>query len=316
MRWLQTLGVMVALMLAWGCTPKREVQTPSPGAASIKVLSYNVNYGLVGDASGIAAIRDANADVVLLQETNEGWEQAIRAELSELYPHMQFRHCCQAGGLAVLSKYAFEKELTPTPADKMAKRTAASNKAERGDGGKNYQMSKDGWFPAWRVVVETQAGPIQLLNVHLRPPVSDSGSVVSGYFSTPPIREKEMRQFHHMLKAGMPGLVAGDFNESGSGRAVTFLEKRGYRSALPEFDTSQSTWHWNTSVGTVSSQLDHIVYGDGLRPLRAEVLRKGQSDHYPVQVTFVVAPSNTHATKPQSRLSTKQPTSGSSLSSH
>ena len=34
-------------------------------------------------------------------------------------------------------------------------------------------------------MLQTAVGRVQVLNVHLRPPLSNGGSVVSGYFSTP-----------------------------------------------------------------------------------------------------------------------------------
>ena len=152
-----TLPLLLCLLAACS-TPRLEPRAPTPGKAALKVLTYNVNYGLGGDPLGVRAIRDAGADVVFLQETTAAWEEALRAELGTELPHMAFLHCCGAGGLAVLSKYPFE----------------------HGD----YVPSPGGWFPAWRVVVDSPLGEVQVLQVHLRPPVSDGGSFVSGYFTT------------------------------------------------------------------------------------------------------------------------------------
>lgn len=225
------------------------------------VLTYNVNYGLAGDPPTTEAIRSANADMAFLQETTEAWEQHLRAELSSVYPHMAFKHCCGAGGLAVLSKRPIQ------PAEVI-------------------EPTEGGWFPAWRVVVDTELGPIQVLNVHLRPMLSDSGSVVSGYFTTPPLREAQIERYHAYLNPNMPTLVVGDFNEGSGGRAIAYLADRGFRTALPEFGGSQKTWHWPTSVGTVSAQLDHIVYDEQLEPMDVRVVPMGRSDHLPVWGVF------------------------------
>lgn len=81
---------------------------------------------------------------------------------------MRFHHCCGAGGLAVLSHHPIARdEVVPAVS----------------------------WFPAWRGVVQTPLGPVQLLSVHLRPPFSDDGSVASGLYETPPIRAREMEAF-------------------------------------------------------------------------------------------------------------------------
>jgi endonuclease/exonuclease/phosphatase (EEP) superfamily protein YafD len=226
-------------------------------------MTFNVNFGLNGDADSIAAIRDSGADLVLLQETTEAWERQIRDQLGEVYPHMAFRHCCRAGGLAILSKGAIVE-----------------------DDYLNARSSERGWFPAWRHVVDTQIGRIQTLNVHLRPPISDGGSVVSGYFTTPKVRRKEIDAFFASLDDSLPTVIAGDFNENKDGRAVQYLRKKGLRSALPEFKPSADTWRWKTSVGSVHSQLDHIAYDAQLVPLNANVLKQGRSDHWPVVATF------------------------------
>jgi endonuclease/exonuclease/phosphatase (EEP) superfamily protein YafD len=262
--------VVAALLLAVmpACSSARTPQAPSPGRPHLGVMTYNVNYGLAsvegGDDDTMAAIEQGDADLVLLQETNEAWEQSLRKRFAKRYPHMAFRHCCLAGGLAVLSKHPLVS--------------------------KQLLESEAGWFPAWRLVVDSPLGPLQVLNVHLRPPVSDGGSVVSGYFSTPPIREKEIVQHYGTLDGDMPTLIVGDFNES-DGRAIAYLEQRGMRSGLPEFAVPQDTWRWNTSVGTVHSQLDHIVYHpEQLRPLSVRVLPLGRSDHMPVVGVFERAP--------------------------
>ncbi len=111
--------------------------------------------------------------------------------------------------------------------------------------------------------------------------------MIRGYFSTRSVRKKEIRAHVAALDPGIPTVIAGDFNESEDGRAVQFLNKRGLRSALPEFKPGADTWRWTTSVGTVHSQLDHIVYDPHFTPINATVLKQGNSDHWPVVATFV-----------------------------
>lgn len=248
-----------------GCSSGKLPRAPTPGVPHLEVLTYNVNYGLAGDEETLRAIAHADADIVFLQETNEEWERALRRRLSEAYPHMEFRHCCLAGGLAVLSRHPFEERAYVEPVT---------------------SPEGDGWFPAWVVVVDSPLGPLQVLNVHLHPPVSDSGSVVSGYFSTPPIRREEIARFYQHLDPALPTLVVGDFNEGPGGRAVVFLERRGFQSGLEQFDTEQDTWRWQTSLGSVSTQLDHIVHDPRLEPLEVRVIPLGRSDHLPVFGVF------------------------------
>jgi endonuclease/exonuclease/phosphatase family metal-dependent hydrolase len=177
---------------------------------------------------------------------------------------MEFKQHPPAGGLAVLSKMPIESidYLPPTS-----------------------------WFPAARVILQTPVGRIQVLNVHLRPPASDKGNVVSGYFITPPIREQEISTFVAALDPNLPTLIVGDFNEGEHGRAVRWLSSHGFRSALPEFQPQAKTWRWATSVGTLRGDYDHLCYDGRLQPISAEVRNIGQSDHLPVVGIFTIAPT-------------------------
>jgi endonuclease/exonuclease/phosphatase family metal-dependent hydrolase len=189
----------------------------------------------------------------------------LREVLGDRYPFIEFRHCCGAGGMAVLSRYSFREQ--------------------------NYLAPPEGgWFPAWTLEVDAPIGRMQVMNVHLRPQIGDSGpnvvGVASGMIRTPAIRKAEISDYLPYLRPNLPTLIAGDFNESEDGSALEYLEERGYRSTLPQF-SDDDTWHWNMSViGTVSRRFDHIVYGPGLEPLSARVVRAGASDHLPVVAVF------------------------------
>ncbi len=230
------------------------------GAPALRVLTFNINYGVGHDPRNIAAVAEADADLVLLQETTEASEHAFREVLSARYPHMLFRECCNAGGLGVLSKYPIREQ--------------------------SYLEPTVGWFPAWRVVVDTPLGPVQALDVHLRPPMSDGGSWVAGYFSTRDVRRDEIAAFWAALDPTLPTLIAGDFNEDAEGRAIAFLTKQGLKSALPQVQPRAKTWRWQTKLGKLRMMLDHVVYGEGLELRSAEVMDRGTSDHFPVLVVL------------------------------
>lgn len=271
----RTLATLTLALLsgALACSPVKTPRQPRTGEPTLTVLSYNLNYGMAGDLATLDALQTKDADLILLQETTPEWEAVITARLSERYPHMRFRHCCGAGGLAVLSKRPFEE--------------------------RDYKKASAAWFPAWRLLAETPIGPLEIMNVHLRPQVSDSGSVVSGYFTTPSVRQREMEEYSAWLERDRPTLVAGDFNENDGGRAVSILERQGFRSAVVEFHPGAQTWRWQTSLGQVHAQLDHIMYDAQLEPLDAEVIARGNSDHFPVVARFRRAPAPALASKNQ-----------------
>ena len=255
--------LLVGLLAACSSAP-RAPRPPTPGRPSLSVMTYNLNYGLGGDRETMDAVAEESADLVLLQETTLEWERALRERLGTRYPYLAFRHCCGAGGLGILSHYALEElaYLEPPPG---------------------------GWFPAGRFRVSTPLGPVQVLNVHLRPQMGDSGptlgGVVSGMVTTPPIRRHQIERYLAALEPGLMTLIAGDFNESETGSAFASLGRHGFRSVLPEYG-SEDTWRYVTSIGQISRRFDHIVYGPELVPLSARVIKKGRSDHWPVVAVF------------------------------
>lgn len=236
-------------------------RAPSPGRPSLSVMTYNLNFGASGDPAAAELIAREGTDLVLLQETTPVWESSLRGALADRYPFIAFHHCCGAGGLGVLSRHPIVASEVIAPPER-------------------------GWFPAWRFELEAPSFRLQVLNVHLRPQISDSGSVVSGIFGTQPIRRAEIKKYFSELEPGLPTLVAGDFNEGHRGAALAFLRSQGFRSALYDARGSEPTWHWPTSLGTVDAQLDHIAHDPELEPLEARVVREGASDHFPVVAVF------------------------------
>lgn len=233
--------------------------TPDPRATRIRVMTYNVNFGLDGDRRGIDAISAGAPDLVFLQETTGGWERAMNEAFATTYPHRRFEDTHDewlAGGLGVLSRWPITTLETLT------------------DG--------PGPFFAHRVVIDAPGGPIQVLNVHLRPPMSDGGSWVVGYFSTRAHREQEALAHVARLDPKLPTLAVGDFNEEDEGMAIAVFKDRGFTSALPLFHPNATTWQWPVADRTLRFRLDHILYDNRFLAVSAAVVDRGRSDHAPV----------------------------------
>lgn len=253
----------VLLVVVAACASGGEPTPPLPaGAPKLRILTYNVNFGIGGDRAGVAAIASAAPDIALLQETTDAWETA----LTGLYPHARFAGpdgAWAAGGMGVLSRWPI---------------TAVE------------QLRSDaGPFFAWRIVVAAPGGPLQLLNVHLHPPMDvESGSWVIGYFSTRAIREREARDHVAKLDPALPTIVAGDFNEEDEGRAIAVFRARGLASALPRFHPDADTWQWPAGGATLRFRLDHVLYDEtAFRAIGAGVIDQGRSDHAPVWADLV-----------------------------
>jgi hypothetical protein len=200
-----------------------------------------------------------------LQETTPAWEGFLRSELRREYPFAEFRNSPgrAGGGLAFLSR-------------KRGRDVA-------------YVPSKTGWFDGWIQSFDTSIGPVQVLNVHLRPPVSDSGGWISGYLFTGDDRVREMERFYGERKGGLPMLVVGDFNDGESSPVIDWLKEKGMADGLPQFDRKTPTWEWRTSAVTLRRRMDHIVYSPELHCCSARVIRAGASDHFPVEGVFTAS---------------------------
>lgn len=260
---LLTLALIAAGLS--GCAASARIpQVAPPGQATLRIMTYNINFGGRGDPQALAAVRSGDADVVFLQETTPAWEHAFKRTFSREFPHQRWLHVRGgAGGMAVLSKWPFALEAIP---------------------------AGPGWFDALRAEVTTPIGPVEVLSVHLRPPVSDSGSFIAGHFTTPKVRKGELRHHARHLKGDAPLIVLGDFNEDGDGSGVVWMRKaKGLSNALMQFEPDAETWRWPTWAMELTDTFDHILYDARLVCLNARVIDAGRSDHLPVVAEFLRA---------------------------
>ena len=173
-RFATLAGLIATLLAACSHEPARAGSRARARSPPLRVMTYNVNFGIPGDGPTLAAIELGKADVVFLQEINTAWERALRARFAGAYPHMAFYPRGGAGGIGIMSRLPFRGQQLIAP-------------------------EGDGWFPALRLVLDSPLGPVQVLVVHLRPPVSDGGSFVAGHFTAPAIHEKEIARFVQAL---------------------------------------------------------------------------------------------------------------------
>ena len=260
------LGASVCVAVI-GCGERPlEPRDPTPGVPHYVFKSYNVEVGDQDDPATVTAVGAGNADVVCLQETTPEWEDVIRSTYSDQYPYQLYNHNLPdagAGGLAVLSKFPIT------------------------DGG--WQPGPNGWHPAWHLNVDTPAGRIQILNLHLRAAHDGNGNAVSSYLSSSDDHVFEIKQFMSLAPSDAPSLVIGDFNEGVEGAAIGYLEARGFRNALPLYHPGQFTWKHASVANQFSQTLDHILFDGSFAPLNAWVMDIGASDHIPVMAHLEAA---------------------------
>ena len=236
-----------------------EPRDPTPGAVHFVVKTYNVEVGDEGQSATIEAIGSGNADLVCLQETSSLCEKVLRKRYADQYPYQLYNDNAPeygAGGLAVLSRFPLT------------------------DSG--WHANPKGWHPAWHLLVETPAGTMQVMNLHLRAVLAGDGNDASSYFSTGDDHVAEIAYFLSTVEEELPTLIVGDFNEEPGGEAIEYLENRGFRNALPLYRPGQFTWRHASVANQFSKTFDHILFDGAFAPLNAWVLNEGDSDHIPV----------------------------------
>jgi endonuclease/exonuclease/phosphatase (EEP) superfamily protein YafD len=231
----------------------------SAAAPRFTVATYNVHADMAGDRATLFALRTLGADMVFLQEATPEWERDVRRELGDVYPHISFHPCDDRfGGLAVLSRTPFDDGL--------------------------LLHGEAGPFPAWLVTVETAIGRLQILNLHLFPPVRwRKRGWWRAYVDSQDVHLHEVQGFLPSVDPRAQALILGDLNEAADGKAVAWLTGRGFVATL---EPTTPTWHYQTELGTIRLQLDHILYRGALSLVASRVVNAGNSDHWPVVATF------------------------------
>jgi endonuclease/exonuclease/phosphatase family metal-dependent hydrolase len=254
------LSLLTVLFLA-GCTtlPDPDLE---PSGPSLRVVTYNVNWGCTNPGQVTDFLSESKADIIFLQETHRRWEDFLQQHLSETYPYASFHAASGAGGIGFLSKQPLHNVKLLDP--------------------------QAGWFPALLAEITTDIGPVQLLNVHLRPPLSDRGSATpSAYLESSEIHTKELSEFLQATDEITPLILAGDFNENEHRKAVNKLLNNGFTSALPMYDTKSKTWAWPVFPGfTLKNRYDHILFSKQLHCTGAKVTDVPASDHRPVMAVL------------------------------
>jgi endonuclease/exonuclease/phosphatase family metal-dependent hydrolase len=252
---LTTVCLAAAVVLS-GCAGLPEANF-APAGPSLSVVTYNVN--VVGAPEGVVGfLSEVRADVVCLQETHAGWEYVLRRQLSGDYPHQLFHHAPGVGGIAFLSRFPLHKP--------------------------EIMLSEKAWFPAFYVRSTTPLGEVAILNLHLRPPLSEKGCVsLWAMLVTPGVHLEEIETYLGRIDPDVPTIVAGDFNEHDRGKACKRLERDGYVNALRLFDRKSPTWRWPLWLGLeLKNRYDHIFVGPQLECTGARVFDLRASDHEPV----------------------------------
>ncbi|NBB94331.1 MAG: hypothetical protein GVY16_01140 [Planctomycetes bacterium] len=272
---LLTLLLTVLAVLPAGTTCAKEaVASETP---TFRIASYNINYGNPNLRGVVAAIRQADADVVALQETNRASERYLRRHLRKLYPHSRFEHRPRAGGFAFLSKVPLRNV--------------------------RYLPRSKGWYGTYVATVNLAGRDIQLVNVHLKPTVPREGEEMVAFLARwtreGGIRRAEAVHILETLGGKTPLVLLGDFNSLPSSSVATYVKRRrltdSYETATPP-DKREHTWHWKVNGIDWSFRLDYIYHAAAMVTRTCRIIRGKGSDHDLLVSTLAWAPAHVAGT--------------------
>ena len=307
-RWLAVAILVIGLVFTLPVTHKflpvntSENTPPMPvdQAAMLKVMTYNVlgfnhHEPTLGSkpSPSMKLILDQDPDVVLLQEGNAGgvdWD-----ELPSLAPYKQqiaakYPYCYQGTeGLNIMSKYPFT--------------TVALGEPLQGRSPLGFNRNQTSYIARAFDLQLPSGKQLRLIDFRLQSFHLSFGKNMSVRVSPdakPSPIERMRRSFalrgenaaalrHEIDKSPKNVIVCGDMNDVSTSHV--------YRTICG--DDLQDAWS-NVGLGYGNTynrhglcyRIDHVLYRGDIRALRAQRIKGGSSDHYPLMVTFDIDVTN------------------------
>jgi endonuclease/exonuclease/phosphatase (EEP) superfamily protein YafD len=256
-------AVLSGLLLAFGGALPGE---PVAAAPRLSILTYNTHLEAVMLEPMVQVIRDANADVVNLQEVTRELGARLRADLADRYPYTyETQDTDVYNGQMLLSAYPIlEQEAWPHPRRLL------------------------------RAQIAVNGTPVTLYNIHPTSP----GSVA---MSIEPRGEEIVFALDLIAAETTPVLLMGDFNMEPFGRDYDQVsavltdawaavgEGPGFTYPDYRYPQAQVNARFPTRLPTPIIRIDYVFYSPGLQAVEAQVWPdSGGSDHRPLYAVFEV----------------------------
>jgi endonuclease/exonuclease/phosphatase (EEP) superfamily protein YafD len=242
----------------WGYADRNPAERPAAAARSFSLLTANLLYEAREPEKMIAALREANADVLVLQEYTPAWQAHFRASLWNDYPYRLEEPAEAAFGICLASRLPLEK-------------------AER-----RYDPND---IPCVAAVVITGTGRAGILGVHPYPPMMPSGyeawrTSLAAY----PAMLRELPAEHWVL--------AGDLNATPFCRAFQQLCEQAALTDTARVSGVESSWFLRSRLLPfylpAGLPLDHVLVSEKLGILTRETGPEAGSDHRYVRVELAL----------------------------
>jgi len=242
------------------------VATGTSDRGRLTAMTFNL-HGENRNAEGVmAAILEADADVVALQEVGQAIGTQLRERLAEAYPHTTFTFRSGWGGLAVFSRYPI------TPGSGWLEPISRGNPQA--------------------LILRTPFGDVDLVNLHNPSLPRDPSDWPVDIPIAVAEREAVSRSIAEFARASnRPLLVMGDFNTTERSAAYDILTGAlrdawreagfGLGSTFPGGPRSPTPYDLRLPWWLI--RIDYVFHSDAFEATGARIGQwDGQSDHRPV----------------------------------
>ena len=211
-----------------------------PGAA-LKVLTVNVSYRQFKERQLLEIVREANPDIVVVQELTPHAERVL-ADLDTAFPYVRKFPADRQYGIGLWSRYELES-------------------------GGTIALGR---LPAIEARVRGPSGTFTVIGVHLSAPMTPRRAAA---------RNQQLTELAARAAAVQePLIVAGDFNTTPySPYFADFLQAAGVTDSRRGRTISTS---WPTMLRWAGIPIDHVAVNDGFSILSHRRLPDFESDHF------------------------------------
>lgn len=233
------------------------------GAAdTFVVATYNINWGNRQVAQILGAIRESGADIVALQETTPQLESRLKEAAKQEYPYSAFAGSDDASYHAdrfgFLSKFPIKTR---------------------------FIRREHGLFGAFLATATVHSTVLQIANVHLDPPevgAARVGAMIRSFVKGEQTRGREIKGIVSHLTAGVPTIIAGDFNSIAGFSAPRHLIGLGYVDSVASVTNNAAahpTWTGEVNDVVLSLRIDYVFHDKSFVTVRTGTVYNKFSDH-------------------------------------
>lgn len=232
-------------------------------AQSIRVATYNLNWGNRRGEEMLGAIREADADIVCFQETTDVTERFLKTKLRSTHPEF---HSFGHNGHYFAERFSIASRMS---LDEI-----------------RYHPPAKGLFGFVEATIPFGGEKLHVVNVHLTPFVlPKKPSMMALLAESNAVESKhraEMDAICDVVDPSRPTIILGDFNSISSYAAPKKLRELGFVDSFASVHDDadrHSTWHWPTKPLPLELRVDYIFHSGHVKTFSSKIIRRSGSDH-------------------------------------